>query len=53
MIMDPDILDELTAEAKALARLRMSYDLRDVADDGSQRLLNAIEPGNRADKWVE
>ncbi len=38
------ILDKLTAEAKASPRLRMNLDLRDSADDQSQRMLNAIEP---------
>ncbi len=40
------ILDKLTAEAKASPRLRMNYDLRNSAEDGSQRMLNAIEPGS-------
>jgi len=40
------ILDELTAEAKASPRLRMNMDLRNSADDQSQRMLNAIEPGS-------
>ena len=39
------LLDELTAKAKASPRLRMNYDLRNSAEDGSQRMLNAIEPG--------
>ena len=39
------ILDELTAQAKASPRLRMNLDLRNSAEDGSQRMLNAIEPG--------
>lgn len=39
-------LDNLTAQAKASPRLRMSYDLRNSADDHSQRILNAIEPGS-------
>ena len=38
------ILDKLTAEAKSSPRLRMNLDLRDSADDQSQRMLNAIEP---------
>ena len=45
MIITPAILDELTAKAKASPRLRMNYDLRNSAEDGSQRMLNAIEPG--------
>lgn len=40
------LLDELTAAAKASPRLRMNYDLRNSAEDGSQRMLNAIEPGS-------
>lgn len=40
------ILDNLTAQAKASPRLRMNYDLRNPSSDGSQRMLNAIEPGS-------
>lgn len=40
------LLDKLTAEAKASPRLRMNLDLRNSADDKSQRMLNAIEPGS-------
>ena len=39
------ILDQLTEQAKASPRLRMNLDLRNSADDQSQRMLNAIEPG--------
>ena len=46
MIIDQTLLDKLTAEAKASARLRMNYDLRNSEADGSQRMLNAIEPGS-------
>ena len=46
MIIDNKLLDELTAQAKASPRLRMNYDLRNSAADGSQRMLNAIEPGS-------
>ena len=45
MIITSTILDELTAKAKASPRLRENYDLRNSAEDGSQRMLNAIEPG--------
>lgn len=38
------ILDDLTAKAKASERLRMNLDLRNSSEDGSQRMLNAIEP---------
>ena len=40
------ILDELTAKANESPRLRMNLDLRDSAEDTSQRMLNAIEPGS-------
>ena len=40
------VLDKLTAEAKASPRLRMNMDLRNSAEDQSQRMLNAIEPGS-------
>ena len=40
------ILDELTVKAKASERQRMNLDLRDSTEDGSQRMLNAIEPGS-------
>jgi len=39
-------MDDLTAKAKASPRLRMNYDLRNSAEDQSQRMLNAIEPGS-------
>lgn len=39
------LLDELTAQAKASPRLRMNLDLRNSPADGSQRMLNALEPG--------
>ena len=40
------LLDDLTAKAKESPRLRMNLDLRDSAEDSSQRMLNAIEPGS-------
>jgi cupin fold WbuC family metalloprotein len=38
------ILDDLTAKAKESPRFRMNLDLRNGAEDQSQRMLNAIEP---------
>ena len=46
MVITQAILDELTAKAKESPRLRMNLDLRDSAEDTSQRMLNAIEPGS-------
>jgi cupin fold WbuC family metalloprotein len=40
------LLDNLTAQAKESPRLRMNLDLRNDEHDGSQRMLNAIEPGS-------
>jgi cupin fold WbuC family metalloprotein len=40
------LLDDLTVKAKASPRLRMNMDLRNSAEDQSQRMLNAIEPGS-------
>ena len=45
MIIDQQVLDELTARAKDSPRLRMNLDLRNSPADQSQRMLNAIEPG--------
>ena len=45
MIIDKKLLDELTVKAKLNPRLRANLDLRDSAEDDSQRMLNAIEPG--------
>ena len=45
MVISEEILDELTAQAKASPRLRMNLDLRNSPSDGSQRMLNALEPG--------
>ena len=45
MKIDNALLDNLTAQAKASPRLRMNMDLRDSAEDQSQRMLNALDPG--------
>ena len=45
MVITKEILDELTEKAKANPRLRQSMDLRNSAEDLSQRMLNALEPG--------
>lgn len=44
MIIDKKILDELTEQAKTNPRLRQAIDLRNSPEDGSQRMLNALEP---------
>lgn len=45
MIINEQILDELSEQAKKSPRLRVAMDLRNTAEDHSQRVLNAVEPG--------
>ncbi len=45
MKITQELLDSLTAQAKASPRLRMNLDLRNSPSDTSQRMLNALEPG--------
>lgn len=45
MNFDRDLLDDLTRRAEESPRLRMAFDLRNSAEDNSQRILNAMEPG--------
>ena len=47
MTIDKELIDRLFVEAAASSRLRMNYDLRDSAEDGSQRMLNALLPGTK------
>ncbi len=46
MIVNNNLLDNLTEQAKCATRLRINYDLRNSIVDHSQRMLNAIEPGS-------
>ena len=46
LVINTALLDRLTEQAKMSERLRMNYDLRNSADDSSQRMLNAVEPGS-------
>lgn len=46
MIIDQQLLNRLTEQAKVSPRLRMNFDLRNSDKDQSQRMLNAIEPGS-------
>ena len=45
MIIDKNLLDQLTTLAQSSSRLRQHYDLRNSPEDNSQRILNALEPG--------
>lgn len=45
MLIDNNLLDQVTEQAKSSERLRMNYNLHDSLDAKAQRLLNALEPG--------
>lgn len=45
MLINEQLLDEVTAKAKTSERLRMNFNLHDSLDAKAQRLLNAFEPG--------
>ena len=45
MVITNEILDELSVRARESERLRANLDLRNSAEDQSQRMLNALEPG--------
>lgn len=44
-LINDNLLSVLHWKAKENERLRMNFDLRTTAEDGSQRMLNALEPG--------
>lgn len=46
-LIDKGLLAELHEKAAASERLRMNFDLRTTAEDGSQRMLNALEVGTK------
>jgi cupin fold WbuC family metalloprotein len=45
VIIDQNLLDALTAQAKASPRLRMNLNFHQSLEDKCHRFLNAIEPG--------
>ncbi len=45
MIINTELFNRLTEQAKASPRLRYGLDMRTTPEDQSQRLLNALEPG--------
>lgn len=44
-VIDLELLDKVSSEAKASARLRMNYNFHQSLDDKCHRFLNAVEPG--------
>ena len=45
MIIDTELLDKVTEQAKASPRLRMNYNFHQSLDELCHRFLNAVEPG--------
>ena len=45
MVIDKKLLDEVSARAKALPRLRMNFNFHQSLEDKCHRMLNAVEPG--------
>lgn len=45
MLINKEILDQLSKSANENPRLRASFDLRNTDKDNSQRMLNALQPG--------
>lgn len=45
MIIDKNLLDQVSEQAKASSRLRMNYNFHQLLEDKCHRMLNAVEPG--------
>ena len=45
MIIEKNLLDQVSAQAKASPRLRMNYNFHQSLEDKCHRMLNAVEPG--------
>ena len=45
MIINNELLDDITAKAEASPRLRMNFNLHDSLDAKAQRLINVLLPG--------
>ena len=45
MVIDKNLLDKVSEQAKASPRLRMNYNFHQSLDEKCHRFLNAVEPG--------
>ena len=45
MIINKNLLDQVSGQAKASPRLRMNYNFHQSLEDKCHRFLNAVEPG--------
>ena len=46
-LINEELLSALRSQAEASERKRMNFDLRTTSADGSQRMLNVLEPGTQ------
>ena len=44
-LINEELLGALRSQAQGSDRLRQNFDLRTTSEDGSQRMLNVLEPG--------
>ena len=49
MIIDKELLDRVSAQAKESSRLRMNYNFHGSLEDKCHRFLNAVEPGTKVE----
>ena len=45
MVIDKELLDKVSSQAKESPRLRMNYNFHQSMDEKCHRFLNAVEPG--------
>ncbi len=45
LLLNKELLDEITEQAKESPRLRMNYNLHNTLEAKAQRLFNVLEPG--------
>ena len=48
-IIDKELLDQVSTQAKESPRLRMNYNFHQSLDDKCHRFLNAVEPGTKVE----
>lgn len=49
MVIDKELLDKVSEQAKVSPRLRMNYNFHQSLDEKCHRFLNAVEPGTQVE----
>ena len=49
MVIDKELLDKVSEEARASSRLRMNFNFHKSLDEKCHRFLNAVEPGTKVE----